>query len=406
MQLMRIQTASLFALACFSLPLAAQAPHAVGFFDGSWVNPTVAGTPVIDARVYYPAEHPGAGTPVRPSADGWPTVVFLHGYGMHGSDYAGLGHEIAAGGFVVVMLDTARFDYVQLEKDAIAMHALLKFENEHGHELKGAIDMKNVGVVGHSMGGGVAGLVCLDDPNYPNPGYKIGLAIAPVFPGPIVGLIRTPFGVISGEGDPVTIEAQHADPFFDALHPSSGLKFHYSMGPACDHDSIVGINVVGGPVDMHVFRRAMKVSRGYLRHFLARDPIGLHEVFGTPALEDANFDEVRRQAALPQAWADSLMRIGTPTRLSFTSEDGFGAMVASLGGVATPIATVLGDLVLDPSSMFTITETIVTGQQLDVLMVLPYDASLVGLTFSLQGIGTTPSQQLRLGSPMTMTIQP
>jgi len=286
------------------------------------------------------------------------------------------------------------------------MHAILDWENEHGHQFRGAFDMDNMGVLGHSMGGGVAGLVCVDDSVHPNPGFKVGLAIAPVFPGPLVTLIRTPFGVLSGEGDPVTVEALHAEPFFDGLHPASGLKFHYSMGPACDHDSIVGINVVGGQVDQAVFSRSRKVATGFFRHFLARDPLGLHEVFGSPALEDANFDEVRRQAALPQAWADSLMRIGTPTRLSFTSEDGFGAMVASLGGVATPIATVLGELVLDPGSMFTITETIITGQQLDVLMVLPYDASLVGLTFSLQGIGTTPTQQLRLGSPLTITIQP
>ena len=109
---------SLLAAAAFvAANAAAQALLPVGTHDLAWANPTTAGSATLFARVYYPATVAGFDTPPLPSPSGWPTVVFLHGYGQIGSDYGQLASAWSEQGYAVVALDTARFDFAMLRDD-------------------------------------------------------------------------------------------------------------------------------------------------------------------------------------------------------------------------------------------------------------------------------------------------
>src|SRR5262249_1432017 len=161
----------------------------------------------------------------------------LHGYGQFGRDYVALGDAWTAAGFVVVQLDTAQWNYLTLWDDGIAMFAALAAANVQPHDrFAGAFDMAHVGLAGHSAAGGTAGLVLAL-----NPGYRCGLALAPVTPGPVAaGMVDVPFGIVVGTGDTTTSAGTHAEPYFHAVGSQQGFKFLYTMNLDCNHLNVAG----------------------------------------------------------------------------------------------------------------------------------------------------------------------
>ena len=108
----------------------AQGSYPVGLHDVAWANTYGIGSPVIGARVSYPAVSSGQDVPVASSPAGWPVVVFLHGYGQIGSDYQLLTSAWAERGFAVVALETGQFDFVT-EREGRHRH-LRRHHRGHG----------------------------------------------------------------------------------------------------------------------------------------------------------------------------------------------------------------------------------------------------------------------------------
>jgi pimeloyl-ACP methyl ester carboxylesterase len=380
----------------------AQVPYLVGVHDVAWANTVGIGSAILLARVSYPATAAGQDAPVLPSPTGWPVVVFLHGYGRIGSDYSLLAKAWAERGFAVVALDTARFDFVLQEADAIATHGLLPAANvAPGTLLTGAFDTQNMLVAGHSMGGGVAALVLAA-----NPGYRAGFALAPFDPtsivGPVVSAVSVPFGMVVGDGDMVTPLSQHAQPLFDTLGLPAGVKFLARFDAGSDHLGIAGLVTTSPAQD---FFSAITISAGFFSHTLRVRADGLDECIGPTAQSDPLLVSLVQQIGLPQAWHRNALRIGTQIRFSAAVEPGIGALIASsmlIPGVPTPF----GELLLDPSAAVVGAFGVVGAERrLDWPLALPNDPLLVGTSLAVQSFGASASQPTRLGAALQLTVQ-
>jgi hypothetical protein len=396
---MRLLAIASFALASAVTSLLAQSPFPVGTHDVAWSN-LGAGSPLLFARVSYPAMVAGADAAPVPRAEGWPTIVFLHGYSQLGSDYTHLTKAWAAEGFVVVALDTAQWSWGELHLDAVAAPDAIEAANAKvGWLLTGMFDTSRLALVGHSMGGGVAALALSSDA-----GYRAGFVLAPAFPGfATLATVHLPVGVVVGEGDAITPWQVHAWPFFYGLAPAEGLKAHYLLDTSCDHMSIAGLGSAAATPDM---RTAASLASGFLRHFLTDDVSALEASLGPATVSLPGIVEFRHRVALPQAWMAGPARIGQQVRFSLAAESGFAGLFASVGfgaGVSTPFGTLL----LDPTTVMSLADGQAQREfRADFVVDVPNDPYLVGLPVAIQGIGATASGALLLGSAFQFTIQP
>ena len=394
---------SALASACLVACALAQG-HPVGTRTVAWPNTSGVGSHVIDATVHYPAAPDGSCPPAGEKGEGWPVVVFLHGYSQLGSDYHALGEHLAESGFVAVMIDTGQYHWPTLEADARAMFTVLTGANRAvGGPFHDRLDMSRVGLMGHSMGGGAAAYVLADDPaqGLSNPGYRCGLALTPVDPGPIASSVHVPFGVVSGDGDLITPPLVHASPYYEALAPQSGIKFHYHLGLAADHMNVAGL----WPNAPDVFDRTCRVAVGFIGHFAGRDVAGLEAVLGADGIGDANLMELVSETITPQSWVDRPLRVGTVTRISVSSEVGYGGVLAA-AATSAPTPTWIGTLLLDPHSVWTFAEGLVPGNRFDAIVNVPAIPALAGMAIAFQGAAANTVTPLTLGTAMSFEIRP
>ena len=378
----------------------------VGQLNVSWPNPTGSGSPMLDACLHYPALSAGLNAPMATPAtpSGYPLVVFLHGYGKLGDDYAAIGNTLAEAGYVAVMLNTAQWSHQLLLDDARAMFAALSnVSASAGGPLQSKFDMQRVGLLGHSMGGAVVALTLNVAPSaaVANPGYKCGLGLAPVNPALMQAgtMVNVPFGIVSGQGDLLTPPAAHATPYYQAVTPIEGLKFHYEMGLACTHLNICGLK----RQNPSVFARTQKIINGFFGQFLQGSLSGLEAVLGMEGQGDPNLYALSVDTTVPQAWADSPLCIGQTTRVSIALEGGWGGLLGA-DSTAAPTPTMVGTLLLDPASCFRLDEGPVVADRYDVDIAVPSTSSLIGVTFAVQGAGATVQSQFTLGSALGFTV--
>lgn len=377
---------------------------ATGTHDVAWTNTSGLGTPLLTARVHYPAAATGVNTPPHQQLGGWPVVVFLHGYSLLGRDYGELGDALAGAGYMAVMLDTAQYSYLDMEYDARALLDAMNAANQsYNSFLAGMFDLERVGLLGHSMGGAVAAFVLCDDPAHPLPGagYRCGLAMAPVDPGAAVaGAVHVPFGIVAGEGDTLTPFAVNALPFYQALAPTQGIKFCYVMDGACGHMNMAGLD----PSSPEVFERVTRVATGFFGQFFGTDMRGLEPVLGPDGVLEPHLSTLLHEVVTPQLWSEVQLQLGAVVRISLLAANGFCGLIASSDLLPTPLPTLIGDLLVDPMTAFPLIEGMVTNDRLDVWIHVPDQESLVGAAFALQGAGATVAAPFRLGSAIRLTV--
>ena len=378
--------------------------HAISDTQVSWSNNSGAGTPVLTATVHYPAITAANNAPVLPTTTGYPVVVFLHGWGRLGSDYYRIGRELASLGVVAVMLNTAQNSYAVMEHDTRAMFKALRNANiEDGGFFEGAMDMTRVGLLGHSMGTAVMALVLNEAPGATstNPGYRCALGLAPVNPTiALTGIeVSVPVGLVSGQGDVLAPPLGHAIPYYNSLTPSTGLKFHYRMNGNCTHMNLVGLD----QTDPVVFGRAKKIVKGFFSQFLCDSLSGLEGVIGIEGVSDPNLMGLDVETVVPQLWAESNLRVGRSARLSVAAEVGFAGLVVS-NSMGLPTPTFIGTLLVNPIGAFSIGQTFIPGERLDVILSIPPTSDLVGMELAVQGAGATINNIFLLGSAIRLKV--
>lgn len=370
--------------------LSAQTAHPVGQRDVAWPNTTGQGWPTLYTRIWYPATAQQHNAPVAPSRDGWPVVLFLHGFSFMGRDYPLLCQEWARRGFVVVAPDTAIWNYVQLAQDAHAnLVAIAGVNATVGDPLQGAFDLGRVAVAGHSMGGGTIAYVAAQ-----NPEIRCAFAFAPAAPiGNAAASVTIPFGCVVGDGDTITPTWLHAQPYVAGVAPQSPLKFLARLDGTSGHFTIIGHTGITPD-----FTRAVGMSVGFFRHFLDVDADGLEQCVGPAVVADPMVVGFEQDIAEPRIWSSGALVPGATVRVSVAAESGDGLIFAGpalQGGVATSIGTLL----LDPSQAFTWIASIVPDiDRLDATLYVPNTPAVVGIEFALQPAASTSLATFRFGS--------
>jgi len=390
------RTAPLLA-AVFAAAVTAQGPLATGSKDLVWSNTTGQGSPILYTRVLYPSPSGGVNAPVLPRAGGWPVIVFLHGYGRLGRDYADLGRFWASHGFAVVQVDSSMWSYFGLVLDGIAYHGAITQANATpGNFFAGAFDTQRMALAGHSMGGGATAMILAQ-----NPGYRCGYAIAPAWPGATyTSLVREPVGVVVGAGDQVTPANLHATPYFQSLAPDTGLKFYYQFDATFDHMNLVGLT----ESSPQALLRTADIGLGFFENFLAIDAGGLERCLGPRSVNDTRVVAFDCAVAEPMLWAEARPRIGRSTRISLAAEFGPGGILAA-PSLGTTMPTAFGLFRLDASSTYVWTTGLVAAaNRLDMTLTVPADPTLVGATLALQALGGATQQPLLLGSAAMLRI--
>lgn len=361
----------------------AQTASPVGVRSVAWPGTAPVTSSSLLATVHYPAATAGPNAPVLPHPTGWPVVVFLHGLGWLGQDYAALADAYVAEGFVVVLSDTCQWDWACQEADGLALHgALVAADADPGDPLFGALDTNRIALVGHSMGGRSIAQILTT-----NPGYRAALALAPALPLVAADAITVPFGVVVGDGDTLTTWNHNALPYYLAVTNHGSLKFLSLLGIACDHMNLAGlVPAPWSPTTTTIFGRSVAIGGGFLRHAMDVDPTALDQVLGVPPLADANVVMVQREATVPQMWVDEVFHIGQPSRVA-VALDGFIAALLASASLIPPVQTPWGVMAIDPGTTFVVGLALLgpTGNA-EFPLVTPADPQLIGTSIALQAI--------------------
>lgn len=380
----------------------AQTPFAVGTRDVAWANTTGQGAAMLTARVHYPAAAAGANQPVLPRPGGWPVVVFLHGFALTGTPYSAFGDAFASRGFVVVLSNTSQFDNAGQERDGRALFAAVGAANgAAGGPFAGAFDLQRIALAGHSMGGGNVANVLAQ-----NPGYRCGLAIAPVTPrGGNAALVDVPLAIVAGDGDTITPTGTNAAPYFAGLTGYGGLKSFTQLNGDATHTNLAGLFLSAGTATQ-VFAAVVATGLGFFEHCLGLDTAALEMAIGPTALAEPRLVALTTGFERPQVWVTPALRVGAASRVSVGAEPGLtGAFAAA--ALAAPTSTPVGELLLDPSSAFLAVVGVAgPGRRIDTATAVPNDPSFVGVQIALQAIGFGNGGSLRLGNAVATTVLP
>ena len=381
----------------------AQAPWPVGVRDVAFANATGQGSSTLAARVLYPATTAGNNAPLVPQPGGWPVIVFLHGFALLGNSYQSLGSDWAANGFVVVLGNTAQFDNVGQEADGRATFAALVAANaEPNGFFAGAFDLQRTALAGHSMGGGNVANVLAQ-----NPGYRCGVALAPVPPrGSNGSLVAVPLAIVAGDGDTITPPGSNAVPYYQSLPQDLPLRVLYRLDGSASHTNLAGLFVFGGS-SAAVFERSAAVALACVRFGLDLSPFALEQVVGPAALAEPRLVVCERGFGSPQPWLETAVRPGVTVRASVGSEPGLAALAIAPGPRIAPLSTPFGALRIDPAAALILGFGAVGSERrLDVLVAPPNDPALVGGLWSLQALGPTAIAPLAFGGAIEIRVAP
>jgi len=373
-----------------------------GYRDLSFPNTTGQGSSTLAARVYYPATSAGANAVmIAPPAGGYPVIVFLHGWTQTGASYSKLGTYLSKKGYVAVLNNTAQFSFSTQADDGIAYFGALVTANaQAGNFLSGALNMSRAGLSGHSAGGGNTVTVLAD-----NPGYRCGAVFAPIDPGAATtGQVEVPLAVIHGEGDLVLLWQFTGLNVYNEATNVRGLRTFYRMDFGCGHNNLAGLFHLTS-TDQDVWRVTKRVMRGFFDHYLGVDQRGLDRVIGEAARAEPRLAELYLSVESPTLWTAGDAQLGQTITLHVASEPGL-VVLAAAGGLAGPLPTPFGDLLLDPGALLT-TWLRQVGQERYATqpLAIPSDPSLVGFQLALQALGAGTGAASALSGAALLTVQ-
>lgn len=215
--------------------------------------------------IWYPTGKDSKTMAKKPK-NGFPVLVFLHGFGGLADTYRDLSQGLAKHGYIVVQHNSARFSASQQRKDGRALFTALKLANKNKKSFwHGAFNMKKIALGGHSMGAGSATAILAK-----NPGYKAGFCFAPVAKFENAGKVTVPMGLVMGEGD--KYNWKNGERLFQQL-PKTLEKFFYLLNSEADHQNLVRRRSQG-QANQEVWSFSFKLCLAFLdKHLKDKDEV-------------------------------------------------------------------------------------------------------------------------------------
>jgi len=286
---------------------AAQAPESPGPYPPAWrevtfVNP-YPGSPSIPCRVAYPGKTAGKDAPLDPSGGPYPVIVFGHGYGHQSVHYTQLADHLASWGFLFVAHDTHLRDRPKQIEDMTALVRIARDEHTNPKSiLFGAVDVKKIGVAGHSMGGGsVAGILG------GTADVQAGLLLAPSDTpqpnaSPWMQTARAPYLILAGAGDTTVPPEKNAELFYQMGNANQGFRGYVLLWKGCDHYAVAYTTSRSTPEQIEAFARSRRFSTAFLLALL-RDRHPFYDwVVGKGAHADPKVDRLRFEVRSPNLY--------------------------------------------------------------------------------------------------------
>ena len=168
----------------------------------------------FDSRVYYPATGTTFDSPFDPSAGPYPVIVFGHGYLTDPAEYIGTYQHLASWGYIVMAPESALNLFPNHQKFADDLRDCMDYMEvanaDPANRFFGGVDEDNMGLSGHSMGGGASILAAADE-TLPRLKGVANLAAADTRPSSIAAMerVNVPISLISGSEDSITPLEQH-----------------------------------------------------------------------------------------------------------------------------------------------------------------------------------------------------
>jgi predicted dienelactone hydrolase len=183
----------------------------------------------IQTEIYYPATSNGDNTPV--ASGNFPIIVFGHGFAMSWDAYQNIWEHYAPKGYILAFPRTEGNLFPAPSHQDFGLDLKIVGEkvvalNTESTSLFFQKILTNVGILGHSMGGGASILAAAGNNSIRT---VIGLAPAETNPSAIAAAngVTVPALIFSGSQDGVTPPADHHLPIFNNLN--SGCKTFASI---------------------------------------------------------------------------------------------------------------------------------------------------------------------------------
>lgn len=163
----------------------------------------------------------GGGTLYYPDDESGPfgVIAAAPGLGADQNMVSWFGQLLASHGFILLTMETVTRDDSPDERGDQLLEGLAYVANES--EIADHADDENLGVLGHSMGGGGALVAAAEQPNISavvslTPSYSEDRDWSP---------LRAPTLIIGGEYDEVTTNEEHAEPLYDGINNAEAKAY-------------------------------------------------------------------------------------------------------------------------------------------------------------------------------------
>lgn len=209
------------------------------------VNVPTPGLPSgVDAKVYYPAVSQGSNTDVS-NAGPFPVIAFGHGFFFGASSYDSTLRHLATRGYIVVATSSQELTFNPNREQYISdmsrsVDYIITQNSTAGSPFEGRVNSAQLGISGHSLGGGIALVAAARDSRFKATATLAAASLRdagplgaapPPYADVEVTKLNIPISLINGSADGVIPIATNGQVIYDAasgprMLPSQTGGFH------------------------------------------------------------------------------------------------------------------------------------------------------------------------------------
>lgn len=247
----------------------------------------------IPSLVYYPATSEGVNTPIITN-DNFAVISFGHGFTLNPNLYAAIYRHLASWGYIVIAPNTETGfspSHLNFALDlSFVLRDVKKRNSINGDFFFNTADTINLGVFGHSMGGGCSFLAGSLDPNIK---AISSMAAANTNPSSIAAMnqINSPVQLLSGQRDSIASYWTQQIPHYNNANPFKqimnvvGANHNFFVSVAGIHDLFDNPALITRPEQQRITRYYVTA---FFNVFLKNDSSYIDFLYGATAQADTS----------------------------------------------------------------------------------------------------------------------